>query len=184
MQREVRDRAPEVHEREAVRRAAVGEAAVVDLDLARDVDVLGRRAEAGDLGVVADARLQRIVRGAVGAGKEEHAVARGRHLGVALRVGELVEHRLHLAERRVGRRRSSTFGPKSGANGSICCAGCGLRRADGAGTVTMRHRDGQCDRRAARDARGPGVGAHRGRVLLVEGCAHPRARTTTVVGRS
>jgi hypothetical protein len=59
--REVGQGAPEVDEREAVARAAVVEAAVVDLDLAVDRHVGRRGAEAGDLGVVADLELQRLV---------------------------------------------------------------------------------------------------------------------------
>ena len=62
----------------------------------------GEAPEAGDLGVVADLELQRRPSVAVIAGQEVHGVPRGRHLGIALRVGERVERRLDLIER--GRR--------------------------------------------------------------------------------
>ncbi len=102
LQREVRDRAPEVHEGEAVRRAAVGEAPVVDLDRPVDVDVIGGGAESGDLGVVADLELQRGLGGAVVTGKEVDGVPAAAHLVVALLIGERVERALDLGQGSVG----------------------------------------------------------------------------------
>ena len=70
----LRQRAPEVDQREAVARAAAVQAPVVDLDLAVDGHVGRRGAQAGDLGVVADLDLQRLRGGAVGAGLEQQRV--------------------------------------------------------------------------------------------------------------
>ena len=59
--RQVRQRSPEIVERDAVRGARrAREALVVDVDGTVDDHVIGRRAEAGDLGVVADLEDQRI----------------------------------------------------------------------------------------------------------------------------
>src|SRR5262249_13467140 len=66
--RQVRQRAPEVDECDAV---VWGQAAVVDVDVAVDGDVGRRRAQASYLGVVAHLEDERVGSTAVGAGLEQ-----------------------------------------------------------------------------------------------------------------
>ncbi len=121
--REVGQRAPEVVERDAVGLGrAVGEAAVVDLDLAVDHGVGRARAEPGDLGVVADLDLQRLGRGAVGARQEEQAPPLRRHLGVDLLLPDRVRTRADLRDRH---RRVEDDDP-------VTEVGCGRRSGGGA----------------------------------------------------
>ena len=99
VQGEVRKRAPEVDEGVAVARASTLEAAVVHLDLAVDRHVCRRRAEAGDLGVVAHLQLQGLRRAAVDTRLEQERIAIRPHLGVDLLRVDRVERRLDLAGR-------------------------------------------------------------------------------------
>ena len=98
-QRQVRERAPEVDERDAVARAPAVEAAVVDLDLAVDRHVRRGRAQAGQFGVVAHLQLQRLPRAAVDARLEQERVAVRAHLGVDLLRMDRVDRRLDLGHR-------------------------------------------------------------------------------------
>ena len=93
--REVGQRAPEVRERDAVSGC---QAAVVDLDLAVDHHVGRRVAETGDLRVVADLHLQRLLVGPVHARLEQQRVALGPHLVVDLPSVDAVHRRLDLAD--------------------------------------------------------------------------------------
>ena len=97
--RQVRQRAPEVVQRDAVAGAAVREAAVVDLDLAVDDHVTRLRAQPRDLGVVADLDLQRLAVGAVRAGPEEQAPPVRAHLVVDLRGTDRIGCGLDLTRR-------------------------------------------------------------------------------------
>ena len=99
VQGEVRKRAPEVDEGVAVARAPALETAVVHLDLAVDRHVSRRRAQAGDLGVVAHLQLQGLRRTAVDTRFEQKRIAVCPHLGVDLLRMDRVEGRLDLADR-------------------------------------------------------------------------------------
>ena len=99
VERQVRQRAPEVDEREAVARAPAVEATVVHLDLAVDRHVRRRGAQPGDLGVVAHLDLQRLRRAAVDARLEEERITVRAHLGVDLLGVNRVDGRLDLPDR-------------------------------------------------------------------------------------
>ncbi len=99
VQRQVGERAPEVDERDAVARAAVAQAAVVDLDLAVDRHVGRRSTQAGDLGVVAHLHLQRLGGSAIDARLEQERVAVRAHLCVDLLGVDGVDGRLDLTDR-------------------------------------------------------------------------------------
>ena len=147
--RQVGQGAPEVDQREAVARAAVGEAAVVDLDLAVDDDVGRRGAQAGDLGVVADLDLQRLLGGAVGARLEQVRVAVGAHLVVDLR--GVRRRRASPGSRLTGMLGSKTvtFGPRF-AVPECSRGGCGGRsRRGGEGRHDEAEREGPADEPAA-----------------------------------
>jgi hypothetical protein len=94
--RQIGERAPEVVQRNAEHG---GQAAVVDVDVAVDRDVVRRRAEAGDLRVVADLEDEWIRGAAVRAGLEEQCVPVAPHLVVDLLRGDRVDRRLDLAGR-------------------------------------------------------------------------------------
>ncbi len=65
---EIRERAPEVVERHTTPGSV---ALIVDIDRPIDDYIAGRLAEAGDHGVIANLKIQRIGRGPVCSGREE-----------------------------------------------------------------------------------------------------------------
>ncbi len=99
---QVRQRTPEVVQREAVDRVRwVGgvETPVVDVDVTVDGDVGRRRTEAGDLRVVADLEDQRIVGGAVGPRLEQQRIALCAHLVVDLLRVDGIDRGLDVGDR-------------------------------------------------------------------------------------
>ena len=153
---EVGDAAPEVVEGEAAHELGVGrvvEALVVDLDRAVDDDVAGLRAEADDLGVVADLDLQRLGLGAVHAGLEEQGVAVAAHLGADLRGVDGVDGRLDLADRHARVEHRGARGRGRGPSG---------RRGRAERRSRWRRRRGSARRRRRGPGRAGGAAAPRG----------------------
>ncbi len=161
--------APEVDQGEAVAGAAVGEAAVVDLDLAVDDDVGGRRAEARDLGVVADLDVQGLLGGAVGARFEQERVPAGAHLVVHAGGVGGVDGGLDLGDRRarvehpdvraevLRSRRATGLVERGGRRG----AGGGGRGGGGGGEGCRGQGQGEGERRSPSASREGGHDRHR-----------------------
>ena len=96
---QVRQRAPEVIERDAV----VGtETLVVDIDGPVDDHVVGRETETRHASVVADLKVERVGTGAVGAGLEQQRITLSAELVGDLLGGYRVNRRLDLALRHAG----------------------------------------------------------------------------------
>ena len=207
---EVGDRAPEVVEGDAVARAAVAQAAVVDLDLAVDDDVTGLRAQPGDLGVVADLDLQRLARRAVGAGPEEQAPAVGAHLVVDLRGVHGVGRGLDLARRHarvedqhvrpepgVGAQRGGRGGDglaatarrRNGGRGCRDGGGCRQRARERGRQDEPPERDGPARAGLVESSGSEGVGSHaltfrRHPAPVRGGCAQPHHEPPTPARRA
>src|SRR5436305_12528829 len=92
--RQVRQRPPEVIERDAVART---QAAIADVDRAVDDDVIRRQPEAGHRGVVADLEIEWVRRRAISSRLEQQRVALSAEFVADLLSGDGINGSLDLA---------------------------------------------------------------------------------------